>query len=94
MPSGIHGPLDPKEDNTHYALLLFSGDPGEEHPDDELRGLCPSTTLLAAGPEPYCWEAVLRWTEANPLRLWEHAEVVARDPNLVRRSTTEHSPYI
>jgi hypothetical protein len=70
--------------NTHYAVLAFSGDPDEEHPDEELRGTGPSLTLIAAGDEDFCWESLARWTEKHPLRMWEEAEVLVRHPSVVR----------
>jgi hypothetical protein len=66
--------------NTHYAVIVFGGDPASEHPDPELRGRGPSLDLIAAGPAEFCWEALARWTAEHPLRLWEEAEVLARDP--------------
>ncbi len=70
--------------NTHYAVLAFSGDPAGEHPDPDLRGQCPSLTLIASGPEDFCWNAVVRWTADHPLRMWEEAEVLERHPSVVR----------
>jgi hypothetical protein len=70
--------------NTHYAVISFPGDLGGEHPDPELRGHSPKLTLIAAGPEAFCWGALTRWTAQHPLRLWEAAEVVARDPSAVQ----------
>lgn len=70
--------------NTNYAVIVFGGDPASEHPDEELRGSSPTMTFLAAGPEEFCWEAVERWTAKHPLRMWETAEVLARDPSVVR----------
>lgn len=70
--------------NTHYGVIEFSGDPAEEHPDEELRGRGPSLQLIAAGPEDFCWDALTKWTEAHPLRMWETAEVVERHPSVVR----------
>lgn len=69
--------------NTHYAVLHFSGDPAEEHPDEELRGQGPGLMLIAAGPEDFCWQALADWTKVHPLRMWETAEVVKRDPQMV-----------
>lgn len=68
--------------NTHYAVIAFSGDPAGEHNDDELRGAPPQLDLIACGPEQLCWDALTAWTEKHPLRMWEHAEVLARDPDL------------
>lgn len=70
--------------NSHYAVLVFGGDPAGEHPDEELRGSGPAMTFIAAGPAEFCWEALGRWTGAHPLRLWETAEVLTRDPSTVR----------
>lgn len=70
--------------NTHYGVLVFGGDPAGEHPDEELRGQAPRMELLCSGPEEFCWKAVSRWTAKKPLRMWETAEVLARDPSVVR----------
>lgn len=70
--------------NTHYAVRVFSGDPDGDHEDEELRGRGPTMTFVACGPEDACWTALARDTEARPLRKWEEAEVLARDPALVR----------
>jgi hypothetical protein len=70
--------------NTHYALILFSGDPDSEHPDPELNGRGPQAEFIAAGPEDFCWSALAQWTVKHPLRMWETAEVVARHPSVVR----------
>ena len=69
---------------THYAIIHFTGDPVDEHPDDELRGQAPSLTLIAAGPEEFCWQALNLWTTEHPLRQWEAGEVVQRDPAAVQ----------
>lgn len=63
---------------------MFGGDPGGEHPDDELRGCEPMLALIACGPEDHCWRALERWTAKHPLRLWETAEVLVRDLSSVR----------
>lgn len=73
--------------NTHYAVTVFSGDPDHEHPDPALCGKGPTMRLVASGPEDFCWDALARWTEQHPLRMWEEAEVVKRHPSVVR--TTE-----
>jgi hypothetical protein len=78
--------------NTHYAVIAFSGDPCGEHPDEELCGRPPSLTLLACGPEDFCWESLVKWTAKHPLRMWEDAEVVARHPSVVRAPATEGAP--
>lgn len=67
---------------THYAVIVFGGDPASEHEDEDLRGRGPSLDLIAAGPEDFCWEALARWTAKHPLREWEDVEVLARDPVL------------
>lgn len=69
--------------NTHYALLIFGGDFDNDHPDEELRGHGPEMTMIAAGPEEFCWRALADWTAKRPLRRDESAEVVTRDPNVV-----------
>ena len=69
--------------NTHYAVLYFMGDYDNDHPDKELRGQAPSLTLIAAGPEDFCWDSLVRWTSTHPLRRDEHAEVLARNPAMV-----------
>jgi hypothetical protein len=70
--------------NTHYAVIAFSGDPADEHPDDDLRGSYPSLQLVACGPEEFCWVSLAKWTATHPLRLWETAEVLARMDGVVR----------
>jgi hypothetical protein len=69
---------------THYAVLAFSGDPDGEHPNPELNGTGPSLTLIAAGPEDFCWEQLANWTAKHPLCMWEDAEVLERHPSVVR----------
>jgi hypothetical protein len=69
--------------NTHYGVIVFSGDPASEHEDEELRGREPHLRLIACGDESYCWEALVLWTKKHPLREWENVEVLARDPRLV-----------
>lgn len=69
--------------NTHYAVVVFSGDPAGEHDDDELRGEGPGLTMIACGEEAFCWKAVAAWTLAHPLRQWETVEVLARNPVVV-----------
>lgn len=68
--------------NTHYAVVVFSGDPAGEHDDPDLRGQAPSMTQIACGPEEFCWAALEAWTAKHPLREWESGEVLARDPKL------------
>lgn len=70
--------------NTHYGVIEFSGDPAEEHDDPELRGHGPSLTMIACGPEDFCWDALAKRTVKHPLRMWETAEVVERHPSVVR----------
>jgi hypothetical protein len=72
--------------NTHYAVVVFEGDPGGEHPDPELRGRGPRLTLIGSGSADFCWAVIGRWTSTHPLRRSEHAEVVARSPEML----TEH----
>lgn len=78
--------------NTHYALVVFSGDFAGDHPDPDLRGTGPSATLIAAGPSPHCWRAAAAWTERCPLRRDEAIEVVLRDLQLVvdERHAADH----
>jgi hypothetical protein len=78
--------------NTHYAVITFSGDPASEHPDEELHGAAPCLTFIASGPEKFCWDALFRWTAEHPLRMWEEAEVLARDPALVRSERPRNAP--
>jgi len=63
---------------THFAVIYFRGDPGDEHPDEELRGWAPKLELIAAGPVEHCWAALDRWTTTHPLRDGETAEVLER----------------
>ena len=72
--------------NTHYAVVTFSGDLASEHPDEELRGQSPHTQFIACGPEQFCWDALVNWTAQHGLRQWEEAEVLARDPAVVRKA--------
>ena len=69
--------------NSHYAVVVFEGDPASEHPDPELCGHGPRLTLVGAGSADFCWTVIGRWTSTHPLRQWEHAEVVARSPELL-----------
>jgi hypothetical protein len=78
--------------NTHYGVICFSGDPAGEHPDEELRGHAPKLELIASGPEQFCWDALARWTEKHPLRLWEDCEVLTRDPSVVRAPPSTAAP--
>jgi hypothetical protein len=68
--------------NTHYAVIAFSGDPAGEHSDEDLRNEPPGLQLIACGPEGFCWSSLTAWIERNPLREWETAEVLQRDPVL------------
>ena len=63
---------------------LEGGPVGGAHPDEELCWQEPSLTLIASGPEDFCWESLAKWTEKHPLRMWEDAEVVERHPSVVR----------
>lgn len=78
--------------NTHYAVIAFSGDYDNDHPDPELRGCSPRLTLIGAGPEQFCWDALARWTINHPLRRDETAEVVTRHPSVVRDPEAQHGP--
>jgi hypothetical protein len=69
--------------NTHYAVIVFSGDPASEHEDEELRGHAPSLRMVACGSEDFCWDALVNWVVAHPLRKWEDGEVLAREPEKV-----------
>lgn len=69
--------------NTHYAVVVFSGDPDGEHEADDLRGRGPLMDLIAGGSEEWCWKVIGEWTERHPLRKWEDVEVLARDPQRV-----------
>lgn len=64
--------------NTHFAVVVFTGDPLSEHDDPDLRGRAPSLDLIGSGSEDFCWEAAARWTASHPLRRWETVEVLAR----------------
>jgi len=75
--------------NSHYGVIMFGGDPAEEHDDPDLRGHGPSMEFICAGPEQFCWDSLAAWTAKHPLRLWEEAEVLTRDPSVVR---TEETP--
>lgn len=70
--------------NTHYAVIVFSGDPASEHTDPDLRGSAPTLTFIACGPEDFCWQSLAEWTGKHPLRMWEDAEVLARHESVVR----------
>ncbi len=70
--------------NTHYAVVVFGGDPASEHPDDTLRGRAPHLDLIACGSEDFCWQAVEDWTAKHPLGDWQAVEVLARDLAVVR----------
>lgn len=69
--------------NTHYGVIVFGGDFDDDHPDEALRGQAPSLTLIAAGPEEFCWQALSEWTSKHPLRRDEYAEVLSRDLQVV-----------
>lgn len=70
--------------NTHYGVLVFGGDPAGEHPDEALRCRPPTIEFICTGPEEFCWVVLTRWTAQHPLRMWETAEVLARDVSAVR----------
>lgn len=74
--------------NTHYAVVVFGGDPAAEHPDEELRGSGPRMEQIASGSEEHCWASIARWTAEHPLRMWETVEILARDPAVVREPVT------
>lgn len=84
MPDRPSAPSSKVTANTHYAVLVFSGDLDEEHPDPDLNGSGPRMELIAAGPEDFCWQALADWTAEHPLRMWEDAEVLARHESVVR----------
>jgi hypothetical protein len=79
--------------NTHYAVVTFSGDPAGEHPDEELRGRAPHLSLVACGPEEFCWDSLTKWTERHPLRMWEEGEVLVRDPALAAAGPVRAAAY-
>lgn len=70
-------------DISHYGVIVFSGDPAGEHPDEALCGSSPSMGFIACGSRDYCWRALATWTDKHPLRTWEEAEVLARDMTVV-----------
>lgn len=80
--------------NTHYAVIEFSGDLDNEHPDEELRGRAPRLELIAAGPEEHCWDALTKWTAKHPLQIWQTAEVLERDLKLVIQQHDESQRLI
>jgi hypothetical protein len=69
--------------NTHYGVIVFSGDFDNDHPDAELRGCAPRLTLIVCGDEEFCWKWLARWTMQHPLRRYESVEVLARVPSVV-----------
>lgn len=71
--------LSPQDKNTHYAVVSFSGDPAEEHPDDKLCGQAPHLELIACGSEEFCWQAAIEWTAKHPLQMWQEVEILSRD---------------
>lgn len=73
--------------NTHYGVIMFSGDPDGEHGDSDLQGHSPSMTLICAGQEQFCWDSLATWTTKHPLRQWEDAEVLARDSSVTMLKT-------
>lgn len=78
--------------NTHYGVIVFSGDPDEEHDDPELRGSPPTMNYIASGPEQFCWDSLASWTLKHPLRQWEDCEVLARDPSVIRDPANGYAP--
>jgi hypothetical protein len=77
---------------THYAVIVFAGDPFCEHIDPALRCKEPGMHLVAQGDEDHCWRALTNWTAAHPLRLFEEAEVLTRHPSAVRGTGPEQPP--
>lgn len=71
--------------NTHYAVVVFTGDPGAEHPDPELNGRAPHLELIACGPEEFCWKAAREWVGTHPLKMWQSIEVLRRDVEILSR---------
>ena len=69
--------------NTHYAVVSFSGDPSNEHPDPDLNGRGPHLDLIASGSEQFCWDALAAWTLKHPIREWQAAEVLERHATVV-----------
>lgn len=86
------GGVPPAPSNTHYAVLVFMGDLDGDHPDEALRGAGPSLTLIACGPEDFCWEALAEWAAKNLLRRGEEAEVVARHPSVIKQAGDSSTP--
>lgn len=68
---------------THYAVIAHPGDLDDDDPNPAHRGQGPSLTVIAAGSEAHCWDALAAWTAEHPLTRWETAEVLARDPAVV-----------
>lgn len=66
------------EPTSHFAVVYFCGDPTGEHPEVDLAGHEPSLTIIACGPEQFCWDALYAWTSRNTLRDGETAEVLQR----------------
>lgn len=59
----------PGPTNTHYAVVI--GDYME-------------MTLVACGPEEFCKTALAEWLVVHPLSTYGEAEILARDPAIVR----------
>lgn len=79
--------------NTHYAVVTFSGDPCNEHPDPDLRGRSPFLEFIAAGDEAFCWRAVGSWVAKHPLSAWQTVEVLTRNPDVVTDEQTTAQAY-
>lgn len=77
--------------NTHYAVIVFSGDPSGEHPCPELNGSSPTMSMIASGNEEFCWNSIARWTAKNPLRMWEKAEILARHESVAGSTQTSEA---
>lgn len=69
--------------NTHYGVVVFSGDPDGEHDDPDLNGHSPSIMLICSGSKQFCWDSMTTWTAKHPLRKWEYVEVLAKDSQVV-----------
>lgn len=80
--------------NTHYALITFTGDYDNNHPDEALRGTSPNVEQIAVGPEDFCWDALIKWTATHPLQRGQEAEVVARDPIVVEQGALAAAAYL
>ena len=66
-------------------MIYFDGDLSDDgHPGPDLHGRGPFLTLVAAGSELTCWQALQAWTEQHPLRPGESAEILQRDLDVVQ----------